>query len=325
MRPSTKKLVTNLSPGTKIKGKWHQQTYQIVKLLGSGTIGSVYLALHNQSYVALKISDQPSAITTEVNVLKAFKKVQGSRLGPSLLDVDDWIITKDQSYSFYVMEYLRGYELNTFIKRKGYEWLGILIVQLLSDLRELHDQGWVFGDLKPENVIVTDAPPRLRLIDVGGTTKQGRAVKEYTEFYDRGYWGLGTRKADPAYDLFAVAMVMIQVFYPNRFDKGPNPYRTLTYKIKQSPILRRYAGCLEKALLGKYTSSSEMSQDLSKIILKRQQSSSQNTKTRSQPRRNNSTVKRQQRKQKHYQWEESLGIAMVTALFTIFYFVIHML
>ena len=39
----------------------------------------------------------------------------------------------------------------------------------------------------------------------------GSSIKEFTEFYDRGYWGLGSRKAEPSYDLFAVAMIMIQM------------------------------------------------------------------------------------------------------------------
>ena len=77
----------------------------------------------------------------------------------------------------------------------------------------------MFGDLKPENLIVTGPPPSIRCIDVGGTTLQGRAIKEFTEFYDSGYWGLGTRKAEPGYDLFAVAMIMINTAYPKRFNK----------------------------------------------------------------------------------------------------------
>ena len=67
-------------------------------------------------------------------------------------------------------------------------------MQLLNDLDKLHQNGWVFGDLKPENLIVTGPPPKIRCIDVGGTTIKGRAIKEFTEFYDRGYWGLGQEK-----------------------------------------------------------------------------------------------------------------------------------
>ncbi|MBB6455261.1 serine/threonine-protein kinase [Salirhabdus euzebyi] len=321
MRPSTKSLITNLKPGTKIKGKWHQHTYQIVKKLGNGAIGEVYLALCNQKYVALKISDMPSSITTEVNVLKAFGKVQGTRLGPSLLDVDDWVPFRSHSYSFYVMEYMRGHELNTFLRHKGPEWLGILMIQLLDDLDHLHREGWVFGDLKPENLIVTNSPPRLRWIDVGGTTKIGRAVKEYTEFYDRGYWGLGSRKADPKYDLFAVAMVMIQVYYPQRFEKGQHPTKTLKYKIIQQPALKKYATCLDKALLGKYTSSKEMKADISKILLARVQSPATKMK-------HSGDVKRSKQHASGNgsptRWLESLGIAMVTVMLFVIFLILNM-
>ena len=56
---------------------------------------------------------------------------------------------------------------------------------------KLHQAGFVLGDLKLDNLIVTNNPIRLRFIDVGGVTLFDRSVKEYTEFYDRGYWQCG--------------------------------------------------------------------------------------------------------------------------------------
>ncbi len=40
------------------------------------------------------------------------------------------------------------------MQNRGVEWLGILMIQLLGDLHHLHKAGWVFGDLKPDNVLV---------------------------------------------------------------------------------------------------------------------------------------------------------------------------
>lgn len=80
------------------------------------------------------------------------------------------------------MEYIAGTDLLTFIKQNGTTWLPVLISQLLTDLDYLHKNGWVFGDLKPENLLVTKSPVKIRCIDVGGTTMQGRAIKEFTEF-----------------------------------------------------------------------------------------------------------------------------------------------
>src|SRR5690606_32927785 len=112
----------------------------------------------------------------------------------------------------------------------------------------LHKQGWVFGDLKPDNLIITGPPIRIRCIDVGGTTAIGRAIKEYTEFYDRGYWGLGTRRAEPSYDLFAIAMIMINSCYPQRFPKREGGIRQLTRAIDASHELTKYKTVLIKAL-----------------------------------------------------------------------------
>ena len=66
-----------VSPGTVISGKWHQNNYTIIKELGFGANGVVYLAKHNNTQVALKMSDNGMSITSEVNVLKSFAKVQG--------------------------------------------------------------------------------------------------------------------------------------------------------------------------------------------------------------------------------------------------------
>lgn len=269
MMNTSKKPVYNVTPGTTIEGKWHHKKYSIIKSLGYGATGSVYLAEGNGGLVAVKISDDSMAITSEVNVLRHFSKVQGC-LGPSLLDVDDWVRPGyGKALPFYVMEYLNGTDFLSYIKKNGDEWLCVLVLQLLSDLGRLHQAGWVFGDLKPDNLLVVGPPPRVRWLDVGGTTIQGRSIKEFTEFYDRGYWGLGSRKAEPSYDLFAVAMIMINTAYPNRFSKKGevgNYFSQLVKAIQSMPTLRRYEQVLIKALQGRFRSAQEMRYELLQVL-----------------------------------------------------------
>ena len=166
------------------------------------------------------------------------------------------------------MEYIEGEVLLTFIRKKGTGWIGVLVLQLLTSLSNLHKHDWVFGDLKPENLIVTTSTYKVRCVDVGGTTIVGRSIKEFTEFFDRGYWGLGSRKADPQYDLFAVAMVMINAVYPTRFTRNGVGYAQLKEKIIRKQALKPYRKMLEKALLGKYVSAEEMRKDLIDILNK---------------------------------------------------------
>ncbi|WP_404430174.1 protein kinase family protein [Sutcliffiella horikoshii] len=273
MNNTMKNLVGNLPQGTTIIGKWHKERYTIVRTLGYGATGYVYLTRSSKGLAALKISENSMSITSEVNVLRHFSKVQGFSLGPSLLDVDDWERPNSggkQSFSFYVMEFLEGEPLLSFVQKRGMEWAGILTLQLLTDLETLHQEGWVFGDLKPDNLIVTATPPKVRLVDVGGTTQHGRAIKEFTEFFDRGYWGLGSRKAEATYDLFAVAMIMIHICYPKQFQKnGEGGRKQLEEQIDKNSWLKRYKVVLMRALAGEYSSAHEMKSGMLSVISQR--------------------------------------------------------
>jgi len=323
-----------VSPGMIITGKWHSHSYTILKELGFGANGVVYLAKHENSLVALKMSDNGMSITSEVNVLKSFAKVQGHSLGPSLLDVDDWQ-SQAGRISFYAMEYIQGPDFLSFIQLKGKSWTSVLFLQLLNDLERLHSNGWIFGDLKPENLIVTGPPPRIRCIDVGGTTIQGRGIKEFTEFYDRGYWGLGSRKAETSYDLFAVAMVMINTAYPKRFTKTTGGITQLREAIRQKQELKKFESVLVKALQGQYTSAKEMRTDLLAVMVERQADTltsqttganrpsylqTQQKKSKENPSQQ-STLSRQsyRRKKKKNGWMEFLFIALVLGVLYAWY------
>ncbi|MGN1387727.1 MAG: protein kinase family protein [Bacillus sp. (in: firmicutes)] len=261
MMSNTIKNHKKVPPGTIVKGKWHKNRYKIIKMLGAGANGIVYLADHQGQKVAMKMSSDYGSIASEMNVLKSFSKVQGSSLGPYLFHGDDW--EQDGCcFPFYVMEYIQGDDLLSFIKKKGNDWVGILLLQLLASLEHLHKQGWIFGDLKPENLIVMSTSHSIRCIDVGGTTMIGRSVKEFTEFFDRGYWGFGSRKAEPSYDLFAVAMISINIYYPNRFQKQSDSRSQLLHITDSTAGLRLYKTVIRKALLGDYSSAKEMREEL---------------------------------------------------------------
>ncbi|CAG9623429.1 serine/threonine-protein kinase [Sutcliffiella rhizosphaerae] len=292
MNNTMKNPVGNLPKGTVIIGKWHKHKYTILKTLGYGATGYVYLTEGPNGFAALKISENSMSITSEVNVLRHFSKVRGFSLGPSLLDVDDWENGRVGTgrFSFYVMEYLKGHALHIFIQGRGMEWTGILILQLLTDLQTLHQEGWVFGDLKPDNLIVTESPPKIRLLDVGGTTLQGRAIKEFTEFFDRGYWGLGSRKADASYDLFAVAMIMIHICYPKQFQKtGEGGLHQLNEYIRKNAWLNKHESVLVRALKGNYQSALEMKMDMLGLMSKRQDNPALKQKYTPPPTNNRST------------------------------------
>ncbi|HET7615564.1 MAG TPA: phosphotransferase [Bacillales bacterium] len=316
MNHSLKNRAHDAHPGTVIVGKWHHCRYRIVRSLGRGANGDVFLADSPGGRVALKIGRESMSVTSEVNVLKKFSKVQGNVLGPSLIDVDDWM-TGEGTYPFYVMEYLRGKPLLSFINQRGTEWIGILTVQLLADLDRLHRAGWAFGDLKPDNLLVVGPPPRVRWLDVGGTTVLGRSIKEYTEFFDRGYWGLGSRKAEPSYDLFAVAMIMINSAYSVRFDKKKDGRAQLMDAVKGSPSLNRYRRVITSALEGKYPDAPSMRKDMVRAM--------NTAETHSPVRTRSGTKKRPPKKQKkNREWTKTfLLAAFLFVVYFLYLFGVH--
>jgi serine/threonine protein kinase, bacterial len=319
MNNTLKNHLCKLPSGYIIVGKWHKHSYKMIKPLGKGANGVVYLAESSKGLVAVKLSDNSTAITSEVNVLKHFSKVQGVALGPSLLDVDDWFDPYSKKVvCFYVMEYIKGEDFLSFIQKRGKEWIVILILQLLSDLEKLHQEGWVFGDLKPENLLVVGQAPKIRLLDVGGTTLRGRAIKEFTEFYDRGYWGMGSRKAEPSYDLFSVAMIMINACYLKRFEKKENGREQLMKMIGADETLRKYRKVLVRAIDGKYEHAREMHQELMAAVI--DESSSTKTKSRSNQSRKRSVQKRYQKRKKRSGVLETALIVM----FLLFMYVMYL-
>src|SRR5699024_12601367 len=88
----------------------------------------------------------------------------------------------------------------------------------------------------------------------------------YTEFFDRGYWERGSRRAEPGYDLFAFVMVWFDIAYRKRFAKGTRPQLTLEQKINHERILQRYRKPHKKAIRGDYLSSAEMKRDIIQIL-----------------------------------------------------------
>ncbi|HZG16821.1 MAG TPA: serine/threonine protein kinase [Candidatus Bathyarchaeia archaeon] len=258
-------------PG-EFSGKWNHKRYRVVRPLGQGANGAVYLAEHEGKKLAVKIGLEPMDLLMEVNMLKSVQQLPHQRIGPLLCDVDDLTID-GQNCTFYSMEYLEGERLDRYVTRVGAEWVPILTVQLLAHLQVLHGQGWVFGDLKPENVIMMSANKQLRLVDFGGVTKMGNAVRQFTEEYDRGGWQAGDRRAEATYDLFSVSVMMIRLMTDEaRWKKVGQEKRTIQNLcdiIRENDNLYPYRAPLLKALYGKYPQAIMMKQELMAAIRQR--------------------------------------------------------
>lgn len=270
MTTSSEKV--QLPPGTVVKGKWNGKTYRLEKLLGIGANGQVYLASLGRSVCALKFSDEAAELQGEANVLASLDHT-GRKRGrvAFLLDVDDYTID-GRDLPFYAMRYVPGTPVNAYLKRHGSQWMGVIGYRLLERLTELHEAGWVFSDIKSDNVLVHDYGA-VELVDFGGATAVGRSVRQFTEIYDRGYWSAGSRTADPAYDWFAFAMLWLHAVDGKRLlqltstllpqNRHPGELMKL---VRSHPRLLPMESWMEKAFSGGFRNSGETLQEWRKAI-----------------------------------------------------------
>lgn len=247
-------------PGTAITGKWRKSRYIVERMLGKGANGRVYLVQrpgHSDKY-ALKIGYNALELQSEINVLSSLEKKLPE---PYLVEADDHR-NGSADVPFYVMRYVEGTQLHRFISARGREWIGLVGLRLLERLVFMHESGYIFGDLKPENVMVSPYG-RVELIDYGGVGPIGRSVRQFTEWYDRGYWNAGSRTGDEAYDLFSFAVMCIHLLDEEllRTASAQLPQlRTaadLGAVLRKSPQLAPYAPWLDKALAGGFAGSRE--------------------------------------------------------------------
>ncbi|MBP7149549.1 MAG: serine/threonine protein kinase [Acidobacteria bacterium] len=165
--------------------------YEIVKLLGAGGMGQVYLAEQSSPLrrtVALKVlrmgiaPEAAARFETERQALALMEH-------PAIATVFDAGMTPD-GRPYFVMEYVNGEPLTTFCDRNGLsvrERLD-LFVQVCDGVQHAHQKGVIHRDLKPSNVLVTlqDSKPVPKIIDFGVAKATARPLTERTLFTEFG-------------------------------------------------------------------------------------------------------------------------------------------
>lgn len=253
-----------LPPGTLLRGKWHGKTYRLEKLVGLGANGQVYLATSNGNMkCAVKLGLDAAELQGEANILAALDSAEKKRR-PFLLDVDDARID-GRDVPFYIMRYISGVPVNAYVQKHGAQWIGVVGYRLLERLSQLHEAGWVFGDIKSDNVLVSEYG-KLELVDYGGMSAIGRSVRQFTEIYDRGYWSAGSRTADSAYDWFSVGMLWLHALDRKRLlhltktllpqNRHPGELMKL---VRSHPRLKPLESWMEKAFTGQFADTRDAS------------------------------------------------------------------
>lgn len=144
--------------------------YLVEREVGSGGMGSVYLARHEQTQQQVAVKVLPPALSRERGFVARFQREIESLkklTNPHVVELYDSGV--DGDYYYYAMEYVDGENLAELIRANDrLDWRETIeiAVQVCSALKAAHDAGVVHRDLKPSNLLI-DSEGTVKLTDFG--------------------------------------------------------------------------------------------------------------------------------------------------------------
>ncbi|HEX5707906.1 MAG TPA: serine/threonine-protein kinase [Pyrinomonadaceae bacterium] len=227
-RPSTAPTVSSsihessIDDARFVPGTILAERYRIVGLLGRGGMGEVYRAddLKLGQPVALKFL--PDSLSADAESLARFhREVRIARQisHPNVCRVYD--IGESEGLQFLSMEYIKGEELASLLKRFGRppaDRATEIARQICAGLAAAHKTGVLHRDLKPSNVMI-DAEGGARVTDFGlaaaAEEVRGREVYAGTPAYMAPEQFAG-REVSVRSDIYALGLVLYELFTGRR-------------------------------------------------------------------------------------------------------------
>ena len=147
-----------------------QAQYRIIRLLGRGGMGSVYLArdLTLDREVAIKVVKTDTSAREIQDRLRREARTAARLSHPNVVPL--YTFGDVEGMPYFVMGYVRGESLAARLRRDGKlgeEDARRILADLADALDHAHRQGVVHRDVKPDNVLLDDESGRALLTDFG--------------------------------------------------------------------------------------------------------------------------------------------------------------
>ena len=145
--------------------------YRILRRIGHGGMGDVYLGFEDALKRQVAIKVLPAELTRGEDFVRRFH-AEASRRGPAEHPniVPIYFIGQDAGCHFFAMQYVEGESLDRLLARRGRlgvdETLAVL-EQCLAGLGVAHQAGLVHRDVKPGNVLLEAESGRALVADFG--------------------------------------------------------------------------------------------------------------------------------------------------------------
>jgi serine/threonine protein kinase len=251
------------SAGTDLSGTTLDGRYMLVRRLGEGAMGTVYVANHHtlDQPVAVKmlhpwLAAEPKHRERFMREARAASRIEHPNV-VELLEVG----TTPEGSVYLVMELLQGHDLRAILRRDGpLPWARArhYLLQATAALREAHRQGVIHRDIKPANCFVCDADDgraeRMKLLDFGiaklgedpSASQSSSAGKRLTQTGELvgtlAYLAPEFAEGKPASvftDMYALGIMAYELLTGDVPFRGKNEFQVLARHLNEPPVRPR--------------------------------------------------------------------------------------
>jgi predicted Ser/Thr protein kinase len=231
--------------------------YRVVKQLGRGGMGDVFLAedLQLERTVALKVMRPEVAVHPEARQ----RFLREARAAARVKDdhvVAIYNVGEDNSAPFLIMEYLQGTPLDAWLnggERPTVRQILHMARDIARGLAAAHARGLVHRDVKPANLWLEAETGRVKVLDFGlarGGTEEVHLTQLGAILGTPGYMAPEQARGEPAdarSDLFSLGCVLYRLCTGEAPFQGPTVMAVLTALATQdpAPVRQRNAGIPE--------------------------------------------------------------------------------
>jgi serine/threonine protein kinase len=225
--------------------------YRITGKLGTGGMGVVYEAEDTRLPRKVALKFLPEELAADADAVRRFRR-EAETIAllnhPHICTIYDF--GDHDGLAFIAMECVEGVNLKTYMARKTIETPEVvdIAVQITRALDAAHDKGIVHRDIKPGNIVVSDAGA-VKVLDFGlarrfktaetgelgveGSTMPGRPVGTANYMAPERILQM---PLDPRCDLFSLGVVIYEMASGRLPFAGASPSETVTNVLDKAPV-----------------------------------------------------------------------------------------
>ncbi|HYF01143.1 MAG TPA: serine/threonine-protein kinase [Planctomycetota bacterium] len=217
---------------------------RLIKRLGRGGMGDVYLGLHQELQKSVAVKILPPDVTRSDELLARFRREAeaAARVDhPNIVEVYD--IGCDQGLHYIIMGYVDGRSLQDLIdERKGLEAreAARIAMEIARGLQAVHADNIIHRDIKPANVLLSNKG-EVKIVDFGlAFDAEDKTTLTVTGAIMGTPWYLSPeqaegRRADRRSDLYSLGVVLYILATGERPFTGETHMSVLYKQIHETP------------------------------------------------------------------------------------------